>query len=158
MKLSSNEEYGLRCLVRLAREGAGGSLTIPEISEAEGVSNAYVAKLMRILRQGGLVNSSRGKIGGYVLARPAGDISMVEVMNVLGGRLFEPGFCEAHAGQMHACASLTDCSLRSLWRNIQRAVDEVLGRTTLQDLVRDATSSWVKAEQITAEPGPVSSQ
>lgn len=158
MKLSSNEEYGLRCLVRLAREGPGGSLTIPEISEAEGVSGAYVAKLMRILRRGGLVKSSRGKIGGYVLARPAGVISMNEVMAVLGGRLFEAGFCEAHAGHMKSCASLIDCSLRSLWRNIQVAVDQVLSQTTLQDLVRDDTTSWVQLEEIPVEPGPVSSQ
>ena len=50
MKLSSHEEYGLRCLLRLGYEGAGGSLTLPEMSQAEGVSEAYAAKIMRILR------------------------------------------------------------------------------------------------------------
>ena len=68
MKLSSNEEYGLRCLLRLGYEGPGGSLTLPEISQAEGVSEAYAAKIMRILRRGGFVTSARGKIGGYTLA------------------------------------------------------------------------------------------
>ena len=47
MKLTSQEEYGLRCLLRIAREGEGGSLTIPKISQKEGISNFYVAKLMR---------------------------------------------------------------------------------------------------------------
>ena len=71
MKLSAQEEYGLRCLLRLGAQGDGGSLTIPEISRTEGISPEYVAKLMRILRQGGLVTSARGATGG-VTSRDAG--------------------------------------------------------------------------------------
>ena len=70
MKLSSHEEYGLRCLLRVAHQGAKGSATIPEISRHEGISRAYVGKLMRILRQGGFVKAARGKTGGYTLALP----------------------------------------------------------------------------------------
>ncbi|MFB3095094.1 MAG: Rrf2 family transcriptional regulator, partial [Candidatus Acidiferrales bacterium] len=55
MKFSSQEEYGLRCLLCLAREREGGSLAIPAIGQAEGISTTYVAKLMRILRRGGFV-------------------------------------------------------------------------------------------------------
>ena len=71
MKLTANEEYGLRCLVRIGYAGDGGSLTIPEISQAEGVSPAYAAKILRVLRKGGFVKAARGKEGGYTLARPA---------------------------------------------------------------------------------------
>ena len=138
MKLSSNEEYGLRCLLRLGYEGAGGSLTLPEIGQAEGVSEAYAAKIMRILRRGGFVKSARGKIGGYTLARPAGQIVVGDVIEALGGRFFENDFCERHAGQMESCThSGVDCSVRSLWKALQVAVDEVLRKTTLQDLMRD---------------------
>ena len=70
MKLSSSEEYGLRCLLQLARQTPGSSLTIPEISQAEGITHHNVAKLLRILRQGGLVESARGQQGGYALAKP----------------------------------------------------------------------------------------
>ena len=138
MKLSSNEEYGLRCLLRLAYEGPGGSLTLPEISQAEGVSEAYAAKIMRILRRGGFVKSARGKIGGYTLARPAGEIVVGDVIDDLGGRFFESDFCDRHAGQMETCThSGVDCSLRSLWKALQVVVDEVLRKTTLQDLMRE---------------------
>jgi Rrf2 family protein len=138
MKLSSNEEYGLRCLLRLGYEGPGGSLTLPEISQAEGVSEAYAAKIMRILRRGGLVKSARGKIGGYTLARPAREIVVGDVVDELGGRFFENDFCDRHTGQMETCThSSVDCSLRSLWKALQMAVDEVLRKTTLQDLMRD---------------------
>jgi Rrf2 family iron-sulfur cluster assembly transcriptional regulator len=136
MKLTSHEEYGVRCLIRLGQEGLGGRLTIPEISNAEGVSEAYVGKLMRMLRLGGLVTAARG-IGGYSLARPASQIVLGDVMAVLGGRLFEDDFCESHTGQMKDCVRRVDCSLRVLWRTVQAAVDDVLRRTTLQDLLRN---------------------
>jgi Rrf2 family protein len=135
MKLSSQEEYGLRCMLRLGAKGPSSTLTIPEISRAEGISPEYVAKLMRILRRGDLVRSARGATGGYALSRPAEQITVGEVLDVLGGRLFESGFCERHSGVENLCTHSIDCSLRSLWRALQTAVDQVLTRTTLKDLL-----------------------
>jgi Rrf2 family protein len=145
MKLSSHDEYGLRCLVRLGLEGPGGRLTIPEISNAEGVSEAYVGKLLRILRLGGFVTAARGT-GGYSLARPASQIVLSDVMAVLGGRLFGDDFCEMHSGQMEGCVRSVDCSLRVFWLTVQAAVDDVIRRTTLQDLLRNEKqmNNWVK--------------
>ena len=145
MKLSSQEEYGLRCLLRLAREGETASLTIPEISQAEGISSFYAAKLMRILRRGGFVKSARGQTGGYALARPAGEIVVGEALAALGGRLFESEFCDEHAGIEKLCTNTVDCSIRSLWRTVQLVLDRVLSGTTLKDLMsteRDMTI-WV---------------
>ena len=145
MKLTSHEEYGLCCLIRLGEEGPGGRLTIPEISNAEGVSEAYVGKLLRMLRLGGLVTAARGT-GGYSLARPASQIVLGDVMAVLGGRLYEDDFCETHSGQMKDCVHSVDCSLRVLWRTVQAAVDDVLRRTTLKDLLCDEQQmiTWVQ--------------
>ena len=91
MKLSAQEEYGLRCLLRVARAGEGESLTIPEIGRAEALSIPYVAKLMRILRQGKFVKSVRGQTDGYTLARGADDIPVGEVLAALGGQCSSPG-------------------------------------------------------------------
>ena len=135
MKLSSQDEYGLRCMLQIARCGNEGSITIPEISRAEGITNEYTAKLLRILRQGELIKSTRGQAGGYTLARPAHCITVSEVMTVLGGRLFEPSFCQRHSGSEDLCTHSTDCSIRSLWRAIQKALDQVLSQTTLRDLL-----------------------
>ena len=134
MKFSSPEEYGLRCLLQIARQGERGSLTISEISRTAGISSHYVAKLMRSMRRGGLVQSIRGQGGGYTLARPPDQISVGQALALLGGRLFEPDFCERHAGTEKVCTHSTDCSIRSLWRAVQRAVDQVLSKTTLKDL------------------------
>ena len=70
MKISAQEEYGLRCLLRLAKAESGVA-TLPEVAAAEGLSVPYVAKLMAVLRHAGILDSVRGRSGGYKLARPA---------------------------------------------------------------------------------------
>jgi Rrf2 family protein len=136
MKLSAQEEYGLRCLLRVASAREGGSVTIPAIAEAEALSIAYVGKLMSVLRQSGFVVSVRGQAGGYVLARRPEKIAVAEVLASLGGRLFEPGFCDEFVGLERICTHSVDCSVRSLWRSVQHAVDLVLAGITLKDLLR----------------------
>jgi Rrf2 family protein len=135
MKLTSHEEYGLRCLVQVARRGERASVTIPEISRNEGISTPYAAKLLRILRRGGFVKAARGKVGGYTLALPPEQILVSDALAILGGRIYEDGFCGRHAGQKHDCVHSSDCSMRSLWRNVQDAVDRVLSSITLHDLL-----------------------
>jgi Rrf2 family protein len=158
MKFSSQEEYGLRCLLRIAREGGRAGLTIPEISEGEGISSFYVAKLMRILRRAGLVRSARGKIGGYTLSRPPDQIAVSEALAALGGRLFESDFCTDHPGVEPTCARLVDCSIRSLWRAVQNAVDRVLSKTTLTDMLRNEQEmASLISPLVQISPGPAKS-
>jgi Rrf2 family protein len=135
MKFSSQEEYGLRCLIRIGKSNSANGLTIPEISQLEGLTEAHVGKILRILRLGGFVESSRGQTGGYKLARPANKIIIGEVLSVLGGKLFESGFCETHSGTETICTHTIDCSIRSLWSIIQNLLDGVLSKTTLQNLM-----------------------
>jgi Rrf2 family protein len=134
MKMSTQEEYGLRCLLRVGREG---NVTIAELARREGISEANAAKMMRILRRGGFVHSTRGQTGGYVLARPADEIAVGHVLAVLGGRIYDSEFCGTHAGVGASCAHLGDCSIRSVWRTIQTAIDGVLGQMSLKDLLRN---------------------
>lgn len=145
MKLSSQEEYGLRCLLQVARHDPEGSVTIPEIARIEGLSIPHVAKLMRSLRRGGFVKSVRGHTGGYKLARTPNDINIGEVLAWLGGRLFEPSFCSMHSGMAKLCTHTVDCSIRSLWQSVQHVVDQVLGKVTLSDLLggERQRSSWI---------------
>jgi len=143
MKLSSQEEYGLRCLLRVGRSGPEGSVTIAELSRSEGISEPNVAKMMRVLRTAGFVQSTRGQSGGYTLARPAAEISIGEALAALGGRLYEPSFCETHTGMERLCTNMPDCSIRSVWRMVQTAVDQVLERITLKDLlVPERDMAW----------------
>ena len=115
MKFSTQEEYGLRCLLQIARAGGGRSLTIPEISQAEGLSEANVAKILRILRMGGFIRSERGRDGGYALAKPPEEIILGNVLASLGGRIVEDDFCSRHSGVQRICVHSVDCTVMSLW-------------------------------------------
>jgi len=153
MKLSAQEEYGLRCLLQMATRGDATSLSIPEISRAEGLSVPNVAKLMRLLRLSGFVKSVRGQAGGYTLARPASQIAISTVLESLGGRLFGPKFCERHSGMANTCLHDADCSLRSVWGSIQTAIERALSGMTLADLLRsEEQMSGFMAPRVQIQP------
>lgn len=153
MHLTAPEEYGLRCMLQLAREGEGGSLTIPEIADREGMSAANAGKIMALLKRAGLVRSVRGRQGGYRLARPAGKVSVAEVLTALGGDLYGDGFCGRYRGENASCVHSSDCAIRSMWSLLEKVVHGVLERTTLTDLLcRESTmASWLK-ERVGAQP------
>ncbi len=136
MKFSSQEEYGLRCLMRLGKDyyTLKNGLTIPEISQAEGISQHVTAKILRLLRLGGFVESVRGSQGGYSLSRAPENIILGDVFNALGGRLFDESFCENHSGDNNICTNSFDCSIKSVWTVIQKSVDNVVNQITLKDL------------------------
>jgi Rrf2 family transcriptional regulator, iron-sulfur cluster assembly transcription factor len=152
MKFSSQEEYGLRCLLRIGKAEPKG-LTIPEISEMEGMSTAHVGKLLRIMRIGEFIESERGQNGGYRLARPAEEIIIGEVLSALGGRLFEASFCQDHSGVATICTNSIDCSVRSLWSNIQNMLDSVLSKITLRDLLGKEEAVSILVSNYTEEAG-----
>ncbi|MBL4889508.1 MAG: Rrf2 family transcriptional regulator [Candidatus Lindowbacteria bacterium] len=132
MKISSQEEYGLRCLLTMSD---GKPRTLQQIGDAEQITTSHAAKLMRLLRQGGFVRSSRGQSGGYKLVRDPSEINVGDVLGVLGGKLVEGNFCETHAGTQDECVRTQDCSIKYLWVAVQGAVDTLLQNTTLKDLM-----------------------
>jgi Rrf2 family protein len=138
MKISAQEEYGLRCLLRLARvEPDQPPLTIPEIAADEKLSPAHVAKMLSVLRQGGLIDSVRGRTGGYRIARPPEDIHLGAVLLALGEPLFDEGsFCERHTGpEPGECVHHHGCTLRALWQTLEGWMRRSLDQLTLDDLL-----------------------
>ena len=137
MKITAQVEYGLRIMVRITRCADEKGLSIRQLSEAEGLSTNYVAKLSRLLRIKGLINSTRGHMGGYVLAKPAAAITVNEVLKALSGKLFDKTFCDSHSGIMTLCTNSVDCSIRSLWSMMQRTLDTLLDKVTMADMVKN---------------------
>jgi Rrf2 family iron-sulfur cluster assembly transcriptional regulator len=135
MKFSTQEEYGLRLLLRIGKSDSDKGMTIPELSEQEGLTEANVGKILRLLRIAEFVESSRGQTGGYKLARPANEILAGDVLTALGGKLYESSFCDLHSGVENICTHSIDCSIRSLWKTVQMMLDGVLSKITLQDLL-----------------------
>lgn len=135
MKVSAQEEYGLRILLRIAKSGLGEGLTINDISELENLSTSNTAKILRILRLSEMVESTRGNTGGYELAKPASEINISEVLKVLGGNIYDEQFCANFKGVGKLCNNSIDCTIRSLWQLIQLSVNQVVGSLTLADLI-----------------------
>jgi Rrf2 family transcriptional regulator, iron-sulfur cluster assembly transcription factor len=155
MKITAQEEYGLRMLIRIAGCMDQEGMSIPQLSEAEGLTPHYVAKLTRILRMKGFINSTPGNRGGYVLAMPASEIVINEVLKALGGPLFDQQFCGSHAGSFKLCTNSVDCSTRSLWQMIQHIVDGLLDKITLHDLVNTEKDSSKILNSLLKENYPV---
>ncbi len=139
MKITAQEEYGLRCLLRLAK-AESGSITLPEVAAAEGLSVPYVAKLMGVLRHAGVLDSVRGRSGGYKLAMPAEEIGLGSVLLTLGEPLFdETDYCQKHAGTEApggVCLNHATCTLKSLWQTLEHWMRHTLDQITLADLIR----------------------
>ena len=158
MKISSQEEYGLRCLLRLAGAEEGHSLTIPEIAASEGLSSPYVAKLLAVLRHSGLIESVRGRAGGYRLARPPADITLGTVMMALGEPLYDdPGYCQRHAGTETDgnCVHHGGCTLRALWVTLEQWMRHTLDQITLADLLQTENNITDLLRSRLASPTPV---
>ena len=85
---------------------------------------------------GGIINSTPGYKGGYVLAKPANEIKIKQVLKVLGGVLFDQEFCGLHSGSLKLCTNSVDCSARSLWQMIQYTVDQLLDKISLHGTIQ----------------------
>lgn len=140
MHLLAKEEYGLRCLLQVARHAGQGPLSATMIAEAEGLGPAYALRLLGELRRGNLLRSTRGATGGYWLARPASQITVWDAVEALGRPLFVECFCEWPPRQRRGCVHAADCSLRVLWRVGDRVLRELFERVSIADLIRTEQS------------------
>jgi Rrf2 family protein len=134
MKITALEEYGLRCMIQLAKNNAKPFLTLPDFKKREGLSIAYAGKLMMILKKAGLVQAARGRKGGYALTRPPEEISLTEIFDALGNRIFPTAYCEEHAGIHRICINHGDCRVRDIWRSVDDFFGRLFERITLADI------------------------
>ncbi|HEY8561808.1 MAG TPA: Rrf2 family transcriptional regulator [Pyrinomonadaceae bacterium] len=159
MKISAQEEYGLRCLVQLANLSNGESLTLPQIAEREGISPANAGKLMWLLNKAGFVQATRGTKGGYSLARPANEIRLNEVIKVLDADVLNK-HCESYTGVLDECVHKGDCGIRPVIVGLHEIVENALSQITLAQLVGpessvDATFHQIQGIHRTIEPQSV---
>ncbi len=135
MILSALQEYGVRCLLQLAKQPLGHPMTVREVAEAEGLSTDYVEKILNHLKGEGLTISIRGANGGYLLSHPPNEITLAEALQALGGVLYGRGFCDRFPGLKDECNHLTNCGIRPVWAFITREIFRVLSHTTLADFL-----------------------
>src|SRR5680860_784312 len=151
MKIPSEDEYGLRILLRIGKCQDKFGMSIPQLSIAEGLSHPYVAKITRSLRMSGLIISTRGHKGGYLLSKPAIEITVNDAIKALGGKLYDDNFCANHSGQFQICTNSVDCSIRSLWTMVQQMIDGLLDKVTLHELIGSEEDTAVILQKIAEE-------
>lgn len=135
MRITSQEEYGLRCALQLAAKGKDRLLTSGEIAEEEGISVPYVNKLLNILKHAGIVETIRGNRGGYRLSRDPSQINLADVLKALDSPLFGQGFCEKFTGLKKECVHVNgSCCIRSVWSVLAEQIEGVLSQTTLEEI------------------------
>lgn len=145
MMFSTKAEYGVRVMVELARragenpDSAGSVVPLAEIAEHDGMPLAYLEHLVARLRKAGLIDSRRGSRGGYLLGRPAEQITMAEVVEALEGSI-APIECisESPDGSV-VCSRESNpghvCPTKLLWTRVRFSIVRALAETTLADLL-----------------------
>jgi Rrf2 family protein len=135
MHLLAREEAGLRCLLQVAHSGAGADpVPIAQIAAAEGISGVYAAKLMRQLRLSGLVESTRGAAGGYLLSRPAEQITVWDAIRALDDSFLPETACDCDPADRLDCRRTTSCAVSSLWRRLGDEIRRELEAVSLAQL------------------------
>ena len=134
MKFTGQEEYGLRCMLQVAKHQGSEPLTIAEIADREGLSVPYVAKLMAILRKDGLVEGVRGRKGGYRMGRAPEGITVADVLAILGDQLYEDELCDKWTGEQAICVHNTDCTIRTMWKGLEKMIVDATTCITLDNL------------------------
>ena len=137
MNITALEEYGLRCLLRVAENAPGEAISAQAIADKEGLSISYAQKMLRVLSKAGLVESRRGVQGGFYLAAPPEEITVGDAIRALGGIFQVEDICDRHTGELEACAHRCNCTIRPVWAHISKFVVQTLDAISLADLLND---------------------
>jgi Rrf2 family cysteine metabolism transcriptional repressor len=124
LKISTKGRYGLTIMMELAQNYGEGPTSLKSIAEKHGLSEHYLEQLIAPLRNSGLVKSIRGAYGGYILSKPAEDITSGDIIRVLEGPISPVDFTDED-----------DPAKRDLWVRIRDSIANVLDSTTLDNLI-----------------------
>ncbi|MDD4923931.1 MAG: RrF2 family transcriptional regulator [Dehalococcoidales bacterium] len=131
MKLSTRARYGSRALLDIALRGNEEPVQLKEIAQREEISLQYLEHLITPLISAGIIRSQRGAKGGVMLAKPASEIKLSEIVNILEGTI-DPVECIENPT---VCERSNCCVTRDIWDEVKKAMDSVLENITLQNMV-----------------------
>jgi Rrf2 family transcriptional regulator, cysteine metabolism repressor len=147
LKISTRGEYGIRAVLDIALHSKEGPVTLKSISGRQEISEPYLEQLVGGLRKAGLVTSTRGAQGGYVLAREPSQIKIGDLIRVLEGPIAPVDCVNEEVGQPGCCSNASRCATRVLWQKLRDSMTEVLDSTTLADLM-DTSEKLNKEESM----------
>ncbi|NLY10001.1 MAG: Rrf2 family transcriptional regulator [Tissierellia bacterium] len=131
MKLSTRGRYGLMAMHHLMISSTDGPVPLKNIAKAENLSEAYLEQLFSALRKEELIKSVRGPQGGYILAKPAEDITIGEILRVLEGDMSLYKHCTELNNE---CSRIEECPTRDVLTKLQLKIDKVMDSMSLADM------------------------
>lgn len=134
MAFSQKSIYALRAVYELSRRNGKGPTTISEIAEVQSIPARFLENILIQLKQGGLVESIRGKEGGYKLARSPKELTVGQVLRTVEGQLY-PVSCLGDNPQ--DCPMRMDCVFLPMWERAMHAMLSVYDNTSFDDLLRE---------------------
>jgi len=140
MKLSTRSRYGLRLMLVLARNYGKGNTFLKEIAREEDISEKYLSLIIIPLKGVGLVNSVRGRRGGYTLARDPAQITLKDIVDVLEGDCLVDCLKDPKS-----CSRVSTCASHDIWAMLGGKISETLSGITLEQLVRMNQDKWEKS-------------
>ncbi|WP_031495592.1 RrF2 family transcriptional regulator [Bryobacter aggregatus] len=146
--LSKRTQYSLRALYALARRGVGKPALIGDLSRDEEIPKKFLEQILLSLKQKGLVDSRRGRYGGYVLAVQPEKISVGSIIRMIDGPLAPLPCASEHSfRKCDECPDIRFCGTRIVMRQVRDATADILDRTTLADVCRKVDAAKVEAEE-----------
>ncbi len=132
MELNTKGRYAVMAMADLAKHGAEGAVPLSAIAERQKLSLAYLEQIFLMLRRSGLVESARGRSGGYRLGRPAGDIPIASIMTAVdeGTRM-----TRCSDGAPGGCVGHEPCLTHGLWHALGGHIEQFLASVTLQEVL-----------------------
>lgn len=136
MHITQWGEYGVHCasFIALQQKSGAEAVRAAEIAEAQHIPLDYTQQILQRLRKNSIIKSVRGPHGGYLLSRPAAEITLRDILIAAEGDTFEV-ICEHKPLSQERCAPTGQCNLRPIWFGLREHVDSFLRRFTLEDLI-----------------------
>ena len=138
MLISTKGRYALRLLVDLAEHRTDGYIALKDIAERQGVSKKYLEQIVPMLNKSGILRTNRGNKGGYMLAKPANECSVGEVLRATEGSL-APVSCLEY--EQNDCPRADGCATLYVWQGLEKAVNDYLNSVTVQDIIDHAAEA-----------------
>jgi len=135
MKISTRGRYGLRALIDLATHDGEKSVSVSSIAQRQGISEHYLEQLLAQLNKAGFVKSVRGLYGGYQLNRPAGDITVAEILRTLEGPMYPVECLSDEGADLCGSGNCAGCVTKPVWEKLYESINKVLESYTLSDLL-----------------------
>jgi len=133
MRITYKGDYALKTILDLSTHYGDAPITIHELAARADIPTKFLEQILLDLKRGGFVESRRGKIGGYLLARPPKEIALGEVIRFIDGPVDPINCLDKH---YKGCKEVTRCVFRDIWQKVEKETSNIIDNITFDDLVK----------------------